>query len=225
MRLLATKKLSPSLKDRLVQHGFSLVEYSFIEIKPLTVQIKSTFDHLIFTSQNAVKIAFSHPEIKSQLREKKYFCVGEKTKSLLEENGQKVIKMTQNSSELAHFLVKNFKNEAFSFFCGKRRRSEIESFFLKNNTPLEIHQLSDTLLTPYKIENTFDGVLFFSPSAVESYFELNTWHPNTQGFCIGKTTASALQKYTSKYQIAKQPNEAQLLLSLRNYYTQDHAQK
>jgi len=119
MRLLATKKLSPSLKDRLVQHGFSLVEYSFIEIKPLTVQIKSTFDHLIFTSQNAVKIAFSHPEIKSQLGGKKYFCVGEKTKSLFEENGQKVIKMAQNSDKLVYFLKKTLKNEHFSFFLRK----------------------------------------------------------------------------------------------------------
>ena len=51
----------------------------------------------------------------------------EKTKSLLEEKGQKVIKMCQNSSDLAQFIAKNHENDSFSFFCGKQRRPEIET--------------------------------------------------------------------------------------------------
>ena len=44
-----------------------------------------------------------------------------------------------------------------------------------------------------KIENKSDAILFFSPSAVESYFKLNTIKDETC-FCIGETTAETLEK-------------------------------
>ncbi|MDA8948823.1 uroporphyrinogen-III synthase [Flavobacteriaceae bacterium] len=225
MRLLATKKLSLALKDRLIQHEFSLVEHSFIQIEPLPFQIKETQEYFIFTSQNAVKIAFSDPKNRALLEGKNYFCVGEKTKSILDENDQKVIKIAQNSAELAQFLAKNYKNEAFLFFCGKRRRPEIETFFSENNPSSEVIELYDTLLTPKTLVTNFDGILFFSPSAVSSYVEANSWNPKSHGFCIGKTTASALENYTQNFSIAKKPNETELFLSIHNYYTQHHAQK
>lgn len=218
MRLLGTKKLSIYLRDLLIKNQFSLVEHSFIQIKPLSVQIRITNENLIFTSQNAVKIAFSNSKIKPLLEGKKYFCVGEKTKCILEENGQKVTKKAQNSAELAHFLEKNYKNEAFSFLCGKRRRLEIESFFYTNNSNSEVVEIYDTLLTPKTFNSKFDGILFFSPSAVLSFFQTNLWNPKAHGFCIGKTTASALENYTKNFSIAKEPNEIEVFLSIYNYY-------
>jgi uroporphyrinogen-III synthase len=218
MRLLGTKKLSLYLKDLLIKNQFSLVEHSFIQIKPLSVQIRITNENLIFTSQNAVKIAFSNSKIKPLLEGKKYFCVGEKTKYIIEENGQKVTKKAQNSAELVHFLEKNYKNEAFSFLCGKRRRSEIESFFYTNNSNSEVIEIYDTLLTPKTFNSKFDGILFFSPSAVLSFFQTNLWSPKAHGFCIGKTTASALENYTKNFSIAKEPNEMEVFLSIYNYY-------
>ena len=218
MRLLGTKKLSLYLKDLLIKNKFSLVEHSFIHIKPISDQIRIANENLIFTSQNAVKIAFSNSKIKHLLEGKKYFCVGEKTKCILEENGQKVTKKAQNSAELAHFLEKNYKNEAFSFLCGKRRRSEIESFFYTNNSNSEVVEIYDTLLTPKTFNSKFDGILFFSPSAVLSFFQTNLWSPKAHGFCIGKTTASALENYTKNFSIAKEPNEMEVFLSIYNYY-------
>ena len=218
MRLLGTKKLSIYLRDLLIKNQFSLVEHSFIQIKPLSVQIRITNENLIFTSQNAVKIAFSNSKIKPLLEGKKYFCVGEKTKCILEENGQKVTKKAQNSAELAHFLEKNYKNEAFSFLCGKRRRLEIESFFYTNNSNSEVVEIYDTLLTPKTFNSKFDGILFFSPSAVLSFFQKNLWSRKSHGFCIGKTTASTLENYTKNFSIAKEPNEMEVFLSIYNYY-------
>ena len=118
MRLLATKLVSPHFKDRLIQQGMSLITYPFIQIEPLTTSVFGVQSSLLFTSQNAVMLAFESEEIKEQIQGKNCFCVGAKTKSLLEEKGQKVIKMCQNSLELAQFLVKNHKNDSFSFFCG-----------------------------------------------------------------------------------------------------------
>jgi uroporphyrinogen-III synthase len=130
MRLLATKKLSISLKEKLIQNEFSLIEHPFIQIKSLPVKIKAIQKNLIFTSQNAIEIAFSNPKIIPFLGGKKCFCVGKKSKSILEENGQKVVKTAQNSSELALYLTKKYKNEAFSFFVESGEDQKLKLFFL-----------------------------------------------------------------------------------------------
>ncbi len=225
MRLLATKHLAPSFRDRLIQHGFSIIEQPFIQIQELPFQKKEIHNNLIFTSQNAVKIAFSKEEITTQIQGRKYYCVGEKTKTLIEKNGQIVIKMSPNAAELVQFLIKKGQNEQFSFFCGKLRRPEIETQLFENKIEFNTHKIYDTLITPVEINKVFDGVLFFSPSAVISYFKSNTWNSETHGFCIGNTTAAELAKHTKNFSVAKEPTDAQLLLSIHNYYTQHHAQK
>ena len=136
-----------------------------------------------------------------------------------------MIKTAQNSAKLVDFLKKTLKNERFSFFCGKLRRSEIEDFFQDNQISYDIFEIYNTTLTPKALDTTFNGILFFSPSAVSSFFKANSWKPQTQGFCIGKTTASALKKFTPNYSIAKEASEAQLFLCIHNYYTRHHAEK
>ena len=65
-----------------------------------------------------------------------------------------------------------------------------------------------------KFKNPYDGIIFFSPSAVLSFFENNKWPKDSHGFCIGKSTAETLKKYTTNYSEAKHPNEDQLLQTI-----------
>ena len=223
MRLLSTKILSPQFRDRLIQLGCSVVEYPFIKISPLKWELQKIENALIFTSQNAIKLAFESTNISDQIRNKNCYCVGEKTKLLLEENDQKVVKMSKNASDLAHFIAKNCKNESFSFFCGKQRRPEIEHLLEQYDIPLKIHELYETLLTPKHFESPFDGVLFFSPSAVNSYFLKNTWPEDAYGFCIGPTTAGTLKTHTPNVLEAKNPSENHLISAIHQHYTQHYA--
>ena len=225
MRLLSTKLLKVNFKDRLVQKGFSLVEFPFIKIKPLNTEIKTLEDNIIITSQNAASLVLNNPHLLPKLEGKNYFCVGEKTKMLLTGNGLKVIKMSQNASILSNFITKNHKNASFSFLCGIQRRPEIETELAKNKIPLSVHKIYDTLYNSTVIESQFDGILFFSPSAVESYFKKNTWTSETHGFCIGSTTAASLSNFTENFSVTKTPNENQLLLSIHHYNTHHYAQK
>jgi uroporphyrinogen-III synthase len=133
--------------------------------------------------------------------------------------------MCQNSLELAQFLVKNHKNDSFSFFCGKRRRPEIETVLEQHKIRLEVHELYQTYFTAKHFETHFDGILFFSPSAVTSFFMKNNWPVGTHGFCIGTTTAAELEKYTSEFSTAKQPSESHLLVTLHHYYKQHYVKK
>jgi uroporphyrinogen-III synthase len=51
-----------------------------------------------------------------------------------------------------------------------------------------------TIEMTHTIPSTYDGILFFSPSAVNSFFAINKEEQTTY-FAIGTTTANALQQY------------------------------
>jgi len=220
MRLIVTKNISLSFKERLLQQGYSVVDIPLIEIKPIPFELKEVKQNVIFTSQNAVRILLKKQQPNQGLMKgKKFFCVGEKVKSLLKKSDQKVVKMAQNASELAHYLLKNHKNEQFSFFCGTRRMDNLELVFAQNEMKLTIIPIYDTLLKPQKIKLDVEGILFYSPSAVESFFIKNKWPKNAYGFCIGNTTANVLKKYTEQFYVASQPKESSLLLKLKQHFS------
>ena len=212
MRLLSTKIVSPHFKDELIKIGISLVEYPIIKIDPLHIKIDHVRPTLIFTSQNAVKIVLESSEIVKKIKTKKCFYVEQKTKLLLNKKGLDVIKMFESAADLARFLVKNHKKDSFSFFCGRQRRSEIETSLNQRKIVLDIHEVYKTTYISKYFENCFDGILFFSPSAVTSYFIKNTWPENAHGFCIGSSTSKTLSKFTSNFSTAKSPTENQLPL-------------
>lgn len=219
MRLLSTKILSQDFRDRLLFHQFSLVEQSFIKIFPIkTPKINSVFDSLIFTSQNAVNAVLSSSKISKMIAGKTSYCVGKKTAALLTENGQKVAKIANNSSELAYFLAKKYENESFSYFCGKLRTNDLEDILPSHGITINPIEVYETHLKDHVIKGHFDGILFFSPSGVRGYALSNNFD-DTHSFCLGTTTAKEVALYTSQYTVAKDPTSSQLLLSLKNHIT------
>ena len=208
--VLSTKKLKENQRSLLLNAGISLVEYNAIKINFVPFEVPERIKNAIFTSQNGVNSFFAN--VRSSAVEH-CFCVGEKTKMALERNGQNVIKTTEYASELAEYLVKNQKDRYFHFFCGNLRSEEIPSKLKDNNIAFEEIQVYKTTLTPKKFERYFDAILFFSPSGVRSYCEVNlqgglrqhlAGSGNFQSIfvCIGTTTASEAKKYTENVIIA-----------------------
>jgi uroporphyrinogen-III synthase len=191
--VLSTKKLTEKQKELLQNAGVSLVEYNAIHIDFVFFKIPPIIENAIFTSQNAV-LSIQNSEFRIQ----NCFCVGEKTKALLEQNDQKVVKMTDYASELADYLVKNHKNDSFHFFCGNIRSDEIPSRLKENNITFKEIEVYKTTLNPTKFERQFDAVLFFSPSGVRSYCEERSNLTDNKAIfvCIGTTTASEAKRYT-----------------------------
>lgn len=193
--ILSTKKLSSSQKKMFENANISLIEYDAIEINYLKFKFPKKISNGIFTSQNAVKAFFNHHN--SNISEMgKIFCVGEKTKAVLIKNNQKVAKMMQNASELAKFIANEYKNESFYFFCGSLRRDEIPATLKKENMTLFEVKTYETVLKKKVIHQKWDGILFFSPSGIQSFSAQNDID-NRLAFCIGKTTASEAKKHTS----------------------------
>lgn len=197
--VLSTKKLIQNQRSLLLNAGVSLVEYDAIKIEFVPFKVFSNIENVIFTSQNAVKAILN-----SEFRIQNCFCVGEKTKKLLEGNGFNVIKMTEYASELAEYLVRNHKNDSFYFFCGNIRSDEIPSKLKDTSIALEEIEVYKTTFNPRKFERHFDAILFFSPSGVRSYCEERSNPKNADIFfvCIGTTTASEAKKYTENVIIA-----------------------
>ncbi len=110
--VLSTKKITEPQRNLLLQAGVGLVEYDAIAIESLNFEVNGTIENAVITSQNTVK-ALVYKNIKI----KNCFCVGDKTKELLEENGYKVKLMTNYGKELAEIIIKDFADAQFTFFA------------------------------------------------------------------------------------------------------------
>ena len=183
MTVLSTKILTDTQKELFQNSGMNVLDYDAISIEFLDFEAPPFVKNGIFTSQNAVRSVLG-----KNIQISNAFCVGEKTKQLLEENGQKVVKMSEYAPEMAIFIQNNYQNEEFYFFCGNRRKEEIPSSFkISKNTLFELKTYK-TELNSVKFDQKWDGILFFSPSGVQSYAAINSFE-TTPVFCIGNTTA------------------------------------
>ena len=197
MKILSTKKLKSNQRDLLLGSGCSVVDYNAIAIKFLDFEMPQQIENAIFTSQNGVKAFFKNcAKNKQNVHVQQCFCVGQKTEALLRKNGLKVAKMTKNASELGNFIVKQFKNDRFYYFCGNNRRDELPAILKTAKITLFEIKTYKTELKPRKFDQKWDGILFFSPSGVQS-FVLENKFEHSMAFCIGETTATAARKYTN----------------------------
>lgn len=220
IRLLSTKKLLVNQKQFLLNANISVVEADFISIKQQKVAIEIINENLIFTSQNAVLSLVENLEKTDTLdllRKKNVFCVGLKTKALLEENGFNVIAYTGYADDLAEIISLIYSKEKFTFFSGNLRRDTLPEALSEAKVVWNEIQVYETILTPQKISGTFDGILFFSPSGIESYLKNNKITKETC-FCIGTTTAEALENITNNVIIANQPTVENVIIQCINFY-------
>lgn len=209
--VLSTKKLSPSQEELLLNAGLSFESYDAIDIIWLNFEAPEIIENAIFTSQNGVQSFFKNKTASTRI--KQCFCVGQKTALKLKENGQNVLKSAKNAMELAHFIVKNHKNESFFFICGSRRRDEIPELLKKARIPVFELETYKTELKPRYFKQKWASIMFFSPSGVESFVQgqkegektktiVPDYFTNTTAICIGNTTAKAAKKYISNIIVA-----------------------
>ena len=221
IKILSTKKLMSNQRQFLLNAGFSLVEADFISIDFIKTDLKVTNDFLLFTSQNAVNSLLSNENFED-LKEKKCFCVGKKTKVLLDQNGFQVLQAFDYVEELTPFLITNYSQNSFTFFSGNLRQDTLPVALQKEGIIFEEKQVYTTSLTPKKINSQVDGILFFSPSAVQSYLIENNLS-NEICFCIGTTTAKEVEKTTKKAVIANQPTVENVIIQSINYFKNENS--
>lgn len=203
INILSTKILLSHQKQALVESGFTVMEADFIKTENSDFDLRGINENLIFTSQNAAQSVLLHAK-SEELKTKKVFCVGIKTKALLEENGFNVDVYVDYASDLAEIITLIYSKENYTFFSGNLRKETLPKALKEAKVNFNEIQVYETTLTPHKIKTAVDGILFFSPSGVESYLKDNKIKSEIC-FCIGNTTAEAVEKITQNIIVADQP--------------------
>ncbi len=202
INILSTKKIKDSLVKVAQSLGLRLLAHDFIAIEflsglPETQAITKAHQHLIFTSANAVK---AYQKIIDrhglEMQHKKLHCLqGETSKSAARLQNVEIISRAKNAQELAHAILKHQDVEKASFFCGNKRRDTLPRLLRQQNIVVDETVLYRTVLVAHQIAEPYQAVLFFSPSAVESFFQNNHLARHIPCFCIGDTTKNALRQF------------------------------
>lgn len=206
----STKKLSPKQKNWLPKN-ISFKENDFINISFQDIPeeiLKKKIKNVIITSKNSVEsILRSSKSINIDFEN--IFCVGLKTKDLIQENIGKVNLWRESSKELALELARIIPGQAVTYFCSDMRLDTLPAKLRENSIVIEEIKSYSTIFTPYPLNQKFSAVLFFSPSAVKSFMEVND--ATGSALCIGEETASEAKNYFKDVQIADFPNASSLL--------------
>ena len=211
-QILSTVILGKKLIDEALLNDILIDEISFINTKEIedesVINNISTYLQqkiiVVFTSMNAVTAV---AKFSKQKPEWKIYCISSTTRKLVVKSfGKNSVAGTADSAQqLAEVIVAD-KIKEVVFFCGDKRRDELPDKLKENNISVKEIIVYSTIKTPVSVKK-YDGVLFFSPSDVDSYFSVNKLDEATQLFAIGSTTAKAIQQY-NKNNIIISPSPA-----------------
>ena len=224
--ILSTRAVNEALIKEFLSKNISVDVISFIKTNPvLTDNVLNEIEQIftmpatvVFTSVNAVDaVAQKAKDLKPGWR---IFCIGHATRKSVEKYFGKgsIAGIADNAKELAEEIINENINEAV-FFCGDQRRDELPDLFKEKNIKVNEISVYRTIMTPHKIEKTYDGILFFSPSAVKSFFQGNQINAEAVLFAIGNTTAEEIKKITTnKIVISDEPGQNTLFEKVTAYF-------
>ncbi|WP_417876126.1 hydroxymethylbilane synthase [Winogradskyella sediminis] len=217
--IYSTKKLT---NDQVAKFHDAVVAQSndAIKINPNRLNksiIRNEIENVIITSQNAVEALltnFSAPE----LQFKNIYCVGRKTKRMVEKRIGKVKHFEQYAKDLANYMVEYMDGTEVTYFCSNLRLDTIPDILEENNIKVNEIEAYETKFDAEKVEGELDGVMFYSPSTVQSFLKQNK--ANGIAFCIGETTATEAKKYYKDVRVAKVPLVESVVELVNKYYEQ-----
>lgn len=166
----------------------------------------------IFTSVNAVLTI--HDSTVSDALYHIYCIEGNTQKSICPVGGNLIIKGTaSNAASLADIIINDKPEYPVYFFCGDKRLNTLPNKLKQAGINCIEIPVYETKYTPQLIEKEYDGILFFSPSAVQSFFSVNRLPAHTVVFAIGETTAMTVKEYSSNHLVISKEANAELLLN------------
>ena len=166
--------------------------------------LKNEIRNVVLTSKNAVE-ALSASVDPSTLKFTNIYCVGRRTKKLIEARIGKVTHVAKNAKALADHLVDFMEGLEVTYFCSSIRLDELPAILTKNNITVHEVEAYETKLSPVKVPEGVKRVLFFSPSTVDSFLLENTAGKKT-AYCIGETTAKEARKHFETVHVADMPS-------------------
>jgi uroporphyrinogen-III synthase len=227
--ILITADIDQSLLNEITSKGFVVDVIPFIKTESIqSEKVEQTIESIsilnaivVFTSSNAVEVV--HHFIQNKKVNWRIYCVGNSTRSFIEKSfiGATVVASADNAAKLAHQIIADKQNKSeLYFFCGDKRRNELPELLAQNNIVAHEIEVYTTTILQHKLSKQYDGILFFSPSAVDGFFKNNTVNDKTVLFVIGNTTADEIKKYSKNKIVAGiKPGKKELIEKAIDYFT------
>lgn len=210
--LFSTKKLTDEQQKKfhkdIVAESRDFIKISLNRIAPSA--LRPMPKNVIITSKNAVE-ALLNNFASEQLQFENIYCVGRRTKRFIERKIGKVKYVENNAKALAEYLVDYIEGSMVTYFCSDIRLDDLPKILEDNNIELNEISAYETKLDPIKIEDSVKGVMFYSPSTVQSFKQENLVSEGMTAFCIGETTAKEASKHFEDVKVAKLPSVDSLL--------------
>lgn len=217
IQVFSTKNLSEGQRQRFKNVAVESTDFLKISLNRIAKPIlKSPIENVIITSQNAVEaITASVP--KEELQFKNIYCVGRRTKRLIENRIGKVKHSENYAKDLAAYLVEFIDGTEVTHFCSDIRLDELSHTLEKNNIKVNEVEAYKTILDSEKLDPNIEGIMFYSPSTVESYL-INNDAEGKIAYCIGDTTAAEAEKHFEDVRVAKIPTVESVIDLVNEHY-------
>lgn len=223
--ILSTKRLRPDILRQALLDNISIIDYDFVAVSFIGTpcHLKET---LVFTSRNAVAAFTQAGQPASHNSSFRIYCLGGETLSSLGAiPGIRVAATADDARTLAKKIIDDQVKEV-SFICGSRRRDDLPELLQHEGINVYEEKVYNTIHTGHPVKHTYKGVLFFSPSAVESFFQTNVLAAGIPCFCIGQTTASIVKEHTDNtIVIAGEVSQESVVKAVKDFFKKNRSKK
>lgn len=181
---------------------------------PLAV-LKAPIKNVVITSKNAVEAILTNCPAED-LQFENIYCVGRRTKRMVEKRIGKVTHSENNAKDLANHLVEFLEGTEVTYFCSDLRLDYLPIILTENKIKVNEIEAYQTKYDAIEVDRNIEGVMFYSPSTVQSYIKKN--HANGIAFCIGESTALEAKKHFKDVRVAKVPTVESVIELVNEHY-------
>ena len=226
IEILCTRPLDNMLIYKATNSGINMDIISFVETEPVispeVIQQIQSYGlkkaTVVFTSMNAVDAVTSQL---TSVPDWRIYCVGGITKeTVFNFFGEKTVAGTaKNAKALAEKIILSKDVQHIVFFCEDHRLDELPEMLQANAIAVDEVVVYKTIFISSFITKNYDGIIFFSPSAVHSFFSDNTIATNVVLFSIGNTTTATIKTYcNNKVVTSEWPGKENMIDLVLDYY-------
>lgn len=223
-RIASTKILSTELVEQLERAGILIEQHDFIKTIiqiPDKINSNQIQKFVVLTSKSAVNawVAIAK-KYEIEISEHPVFCIDQATKKEVIARSLIIQGEAKDSTSLADVITQDSWIKSVTHICSDIRRDELSSKL--NSKGVEVHEIIGyrTQHTPVKVEHPFQGVLFFSPSGVDSFLSVN--EISHVCFCIGEATAAhAASRGFKNVQVAEFSTPESVIKKVIQYFSKN----
>lgn len=226
IKILCTRPLNDEIIHQALQNEIEISVIPFIKTESIfSEELSNTIQVLanknitaVFTSMNAVTAVTD--QLQAIPNWHIYSLSGITKDLIIHFFGEHNLKATaRNANQLSQLVIEAKSDMPIVFFTGDARLDTLPHYLKQNNIPFKEVVVYKTTQTPRMVDQIFDGILFFSPSAVQSFFSINKINDSVILFAIGDTTANTIRTFTqNKIIISNSPAKEEMIDQVISYF-------